>query len=284
VREFGGRVYPTDMRRAVIALLLLLTVNKAHAADRNRIRAVNIALQPIFTTMGAALQGKLRTRDDVLRCIGTGMVAGYGFYEAKEKAADGDLRTSWFIANAMASLNANAAAGRHPLSRLRFVLGPVRTEVRTGIGDDPDSAIVHVGLSLFEVGSLAYMNQQSDRMHMHDGMLTFSRNHKYELEGVNRDGVTAGIFPGLWIRAPQDIREHETIHAIQSLQLDSVEPPLCAFSSNGCDHDGGRLIHFELDLGVIPMIYVTALSSESYADRWSEVEAYRLAEDIAPIP
>ena len=272
------------MRRRSFFLLLLFFGAEARGADRNEVRAINIALQPIFTMMGAALQGKLRTRDDVLRCLGTGMVAGYGFYEAKANAANGDVRAGWLIANAAASMSANAAAGRNPLSRLRVVVGPVRAEVKTGVGNDPDPAILHMGISLYELGALGYMYSQSDRMHWRDGMLTFSKRDYYPLEDVPREGLTAGIFPGLYLGASPQIREHEVIHTIQSLQLDSVEPPFCAFSHDGCDHDERRLVRWEVDFGVVPMLEVTALGLEDYQDRWSEVEAYRMAQDISPIP
>jgi hypothetical protein len=90
-------------------------------------------------------------------------------------------------------------------------------------------------------------------------------------------GFAWGVFPGIWRGAAPSVANHEAVHALQSLQLDSVEPPaltldrarrpirvryLRAGALNGADNLSAQLVPYE--------------------ERWVEIEAYRLAEDRPP--
>jgi hypothetical protein len=146
--------------RALTALVILLAF-EANAAGRKTLRVYNISLQSAFTLLSAALQRRV-TASDVWECLAAGAVAGYGFSEAKTNAARGDVRTGWLIANAASSVSANAAAGRHPLGRLRWTVGPVHAEWTTPLEREEDRrAPVYVGLSLYETGALIYMSREA---------------------------------------------------------------------------------------------------------------------------
>lgn len=271
------------MRIRAIAALLILLAGEANAAGRKTLRGYNISLQPAFTLLSAALQRKIHSRSDVWKCLAAGAVAGYGFSEAKVNAARGDVRTGWFIANAASSVSANAAAGRHPLGRLRWTMGPVHAELTTPLEREIDrKAFVHVGLSLYETGALIYMSRESDLRVRRDGLISFSNRRLYDVQGTPRQGMTAGIFPGVSRGAGDDVWNHEVIHAIQSLQIDSVEPPLCAMAPDGCNRRKRRPVQFDFELGVLPLLHADVLGSRNYDARWVEIEAWRLAQGSEP--
>jgi hypothetical protein len=265
--------------RIIAALLLVATAARADAADRDKIRNVNIALQPVMTIASAAVQGKLR--GNVLRCLLSGAVAGYGFYEAKVNAGRGDVRTAWAIANAASSISGNAAAGRHPLSRIRWTVGPVRADVATPFDRSGDTPL-RLTFSAWEAGALVAMYNKSDRLKWRDGLLAFENDVRYRAEGEFWAGYTIGVFPGVVRRAPEAIWQHEVVHAIQALQLDSVEPSLSVFTKRFTKQLG--FVTIDAEAGAFPVVHAVAQSKQPYENRWSEIEAYRLAEDISPLP
>src|SRR5438309_3199026 len=144
------------MRRLTSIALLMCFASAASAADRGRIRTLNVALQPVLTTLSAAIQGHLQTTKDWRNCLLGGTAAGYVFYDAKKRAGSGAVFPAWMEANAAASLSANAVAGRNPFSRLRLTLGPVRTDVSMPF-DSERNAAVHFSASIAEIGSLGMM-------------------------------------------------------------------------------------------------------------------------------
>jgi hypothetical protein len=263
-------------------LFLIAAVSQeAGAADRGKILVLNVALQPLLTLASAKIQGKLNSRSDWARCLRGGAAAGALFYEAKITASHGHVRTGWIVANVAGSLASDAAAGRPAFSRVQLIAGPLRVEVSTPREENPP-AVIHLSTSIAELGSLVQMNRASDRVRLRDGMVSFGKRHKYPYEGRFVDGLTWGVFPGTWDRAPE-IWSHESIHAMQALQVDSVEPPLCAWLRRNCDSSKGkRFIRFRLDGGVFLGAGAYAMSRQDYVNRWTEIEAYRLAQHTPP--
>jgi hypothetical protein len=189
------------------------------------------------------------------------------------------VRTAWAIANAASSLSGNAAAGRHPLSRLRWTVGPVRAEISTPL-DRSSSTPLHLTLSAWETGALIAMYNKSDRMQWRDGLIAFQNDVRYRAEGEFWDGYTIGVFPGVVRRMPDTVWRHEVIHAVQSLQLDSVEPPLSVFTNRFTKRF--RFVTLDVEAGAIPVLQAVALSQQDYDARWNEIEAYRLADGVEP--
>ncbi|HEX3109433.1 MAG TPA: hypothetical protein VHU41_10100, partial [Thermoanaerobaculia bacterium] len=116
-----------------------------------------------------------------------------------------------------------------------------------------------------------------------NGMVAFKRDTIYATNPHTITvGTTWGIFPGVWVRADKATRNHEVIHAMQSLQGDSPEPHLPFLTYTPSDHRK-RLIRFEhLDIGMLNMLEGRLSGREQYQDRWTEIEAYRLAQQKAP--
>lgn len=251
------------------------------AADRERIAAINVAATSLFTFVGCAVQAKLQkrslTRRDAARCLGMGGVAGVGFYQAKRLAARGDITTGWLAANAASSIVENTTAGEHPLSRIGYTFGPLRLRVATPL-DRARESYVDLDVSAAETILLAHAIRAADDIDVRDGMIAFETRDPIVEEDVVYHGYTWGIFPGVWQGADRFTPRHEAVHAVQSLQLDSMEPPLLTF------HRGRRPVRLRhIRAGALNLAdNIFNAQALDYEDRWAEIEAFRLTEDREP--
>src|SRR5688572_8963935 len=79
-----GRLGGNMRRSYLLAFLMVFYVARpASAADRQKIRALNVGAQAIMTLISGAVQGHVRSPRDVARCLLAGSASGFGFYEAK---------------------------------------------------------------------------------------------------------------------------------------------------------------------------------------------------------
>ncbi|MEA2465330.1 MAG: hypothetical protein QOJ98_3077 [Acidobacteriota bacterium] len=267
------------MRLAAVFLALLLAL-PARAVDRQRIATVNIASTSLFTFLGCVVQGKLQkrvqTRRDAARCFAAGGAAGIGFYQAKRLVADGDITTGWLVANLATSVVENTAAGEHPFSRLGYTFGPFRLRFATP-ADRARESYVDLDLSLVETGFLARMLIDADGVDIRDGMLWWETDERLTEDGRAFNGYTWGLYPGVWTRARQSTRNHEAVHAIQALQLDSVDPPALTLGRN---RQPFRIRY--LRAGAVNLTDNLFWGQRAYDERWVEIEAYRLVDDRKP--
>jgi hypothetical protein len=274
--------------RSVAATVLIATLTLAapfaHASERRRIRNVNIGSQAVVTVVSGLIQGKIHSVRDLMTCLGAGAAAGYGFYEAKVRVGRGDTQSGWLLANVAASISENAAAGRHPLSQLGYSIGPLRLRVPIPRFDPTADSYAYVDASAYETGALIRAWRDGDRMRWRSGMIAFERDTVYPADddGGPWAGVTYGMYPGVWRGAPY-VWPHEVIHAIQSLQAESAEPALRIFTYTPRRTDRKRAIRFErFKPGAVNLLNDSILANQNYSARWSEIEAYRLADDQEP--
>jgi hypothetical protein len=258
--------------KTVALAAALLYVFPVFAADRQRVAAINVGATSLLTYLSCVVQKKVR----VATCFGAGAVAGLGFYQAKRMAGRGDVTAAWLTANLATSLVENTTAGEHPLSRIGYTFGPVRFRAATPF-DRGGESLLDVDLSAVETGFLVRAVNDADDLDIRDGML-WAETHQRESEGnLIFDGYTWGLYPGVWVHAEEHTRNHETIHAVQALQLDSVEPPAYTFTR----HRRAVRVRY-LRLGAVNLADNLYHGSRPYEDRWGEIEAYRLTEDRTP--
>jgi hypothetical protein len=267
--------------RVLSAVLVFAMSVPLHAADRNQIAGLNVAATSAFTFLGCVVQAKLQkrpfTRGLAGRCAAAGAVAGGGFYQAKRLAARGDITTGWIVANLATSVVENTTAGEHPLSRIGYTFGPFRLRVVTP-ADARRESLVDVDVSLTETGFLLRAINDADDIDVRDGMIWFETDEPERSDGFTFHGYTWGIYPGAWSGARPETWRHEAIHAIQATQLDSIEPPALTLDRT---HRFFRLRH--LRLGAVHFVEnVSTGNLVGYGDRWSEIEAYRLVDDLEP--
>ena len=266
--------------RAAAVILALLVAMPGRAADRQQIATLNVAATSLFTFLGCVVQRKVQKRTttgrDAARCVTAGAAAGAAFYQAKRLAARGDIATSWIVANVASSVVENTAAGEHPFSRIGYTFGPFRLRFATP-ADRARESYVDVDLSVVETGFLARMLVDADDVDIRDGMIWWETNERLEEDDLVFVGYTWGIYPGTWRNARPSTWSHEAVHAIQALQLDSVEPPALTLGRN---RQAIRVRY--LRAGAVNLTDNLFWASRAYHDRWGEIEAYRLVDDRQP--
>lgn len=263
------------MRVAALVLAILIAA-PLPAADRQRIATINVAATSLFTYLGCVVQKKVHHARDAAKCFGIGAAAGAGFYQAKRAAAHGDVTRGWLIANAASSLVENTTAGEHPLGRLGYTLGPMRLRVATPF-DREHASLVDLDVSIAEAAFLVRAIGDADDIDVRDGMIWYETKRPDVVDGVVFHGYTWGIFPGTWSGARESTWNHEAVHAVQALQLDSVDPPLLTFPR------GSRWLRLRhIRAGAVNLGDNLYHGQRPYPERWVEIEAYRLTVDRPP--
>lgn len=255
-----------------IAFLLLLAL-PLRAAEREKIAVINVAATSLVTYLSCVIQRHARP----VACLTTGALAGAGFYQAKRLAGDGHITTAWLLANLSGSLVENTTAGEHPLSRVGYSFGPLRLRVATPF-DRAKESLADIDVSAVETGYMTRAFLDADDVDIRDGMIWYeTRDPDVDDEGRIIHGFTWGMFPGVWSGAQKRVWNHEAVHAVQSLQLDSVEPPALTLDRER------RLVRVRyLRAGALNFADNVSAQLIPYEERWVEIEAYRFAEDARP--
>ena len=260
-----------------IAAVLVLAL-PLHAADRRQIAAWNVASTSLVTWAGCLVRAKLtKTPPKHARCLAAGAIGGAGFYQAKRMAGDGHITTAWLVANLTSSVVENTTAGEHPLARVGYSLGPLRLRVATPL-DRARESILDIDVNAAEVGYFARAVLDADDAGFRDGMIGYETEAPdVDEQGRAVHGYTWGVFPGVWRGARQEVWHHEAVHAVQALQLDSVEPPVLTLDR---ERRPVRVRHVRL--GLLNVTDNVGAQLQPYEDRWVEIEAYRMANDRRP--
>lgn len=263
------------MRTIVLLLILALPVR---GADREKIAALNVASTSLVTWAGCLVHAKLtRTTPKHARCLAAGALGGVGFYSAKKIAGEGHITTAWLLANLTSSVVENTTLGEHPLSRLGYTFGPFRLRLATPL-DRARESLLDVDVNAAETGYLARAVIDADDVDVRDGMIWYETERPdVDEDGRVVHGYTWGLFPGVWRGARKEVWHHEAVHAVQSMQLDSAEPPALTLDRER------RLVRVRyLRLGAINLADNLSMQLVPYEERWVEIEAYRFAGDREP--
>ena len=265
------------MKRTIATVLLLVALPE-QAADRQKIAALNIASTSLVTWAGCLVHAKLtRMPPRHARCLAAGAAGGVGFYQAKRMAGDGHITTAWLLANLTSSVVENTTAGEHPLARVGYSVGPLRMRLATPFDRNHES-LLDIDLNAAEVIYLARAVNDADDVDIRDGMIWYETDDPdVDEEGRVVHGFTWGLVPGVWKGAARSVWNHETVHAVQALQLDSVEPPALTL-----DRERRPVRVRYLRLGALNLADNLSAQLVPYDERWVEIEAYRFAEDGEP--
>jgi hypothetical protein len=290
------------MRQRLIALAIAsitLIVPQASARDheihadfdRQKIRNYNIVLTPLFSLVSAVVQGRVHSLRDAGYQLAVGTAAGTSYYEAKRLIGNGHATAGWLLTNATASAIENAASGERLLGRFGYTVGPFRFRIATPLARKA-IARIEMDWSLSEIASFAKALSQFNRLSLRNGIIATDRDTCWpdpDIKGHFFCGRTYGVFSGL-APLPNTVHEkrstlwhHEMIHAAQSQQMDSVEPPVYSFG--GEPRASGPLRLFavrNVRLGYTHILDIPTYK-RPYQERWNEVEAYALAERT-PVP
>jgi hypothetical protein len=108
-------------------------------------------------------------------------------------------------------------------------------------------------------------------------MIWYETREPQRGDGVVFHGYTWGIYPGVWSGAQRTTWHHESVHAIQSLQLEAAEPPAIIL-----DRERRLFRVRSVHLGALNLADNITWARLPYEDRWAEIEAYRLSENRTP--
>jgi hypothetical protein len=265
-------------KAAAAAAALLYLALPLHAADRQKIAALNVAGTTLVTWAGCLVHAKLtKTPPKHARCLAAGAVGGAGYYQAKRLAGDGHITTAWLLANLTSSVVENTTAGEHPLARVGYSVGPLRLRIATPF-DEKKESLLDIDVNAAEIGYLTRAIIDAADVDIRDGMIWYeTENAQVDEEGRTIHGYTWGLFPGVWTNAHPQVWSHEAVHAVQALQLDAVEPPALIL-----DRERRRVRVRHLRLGLFNVADNVGSQLLPYEDRWFEIEAYRFAGDREP--
>lgn len=293
--NLGAGIRMIGIRRGRFALatgLVLLFASHAGAADRPQIFLLNAIVQGSVTVISAAVQGNVRSPGDVVKRFAAGSASGAGMYQAKVLTGNGHSTSGWLLANAAGSIAENAIAGRHPFAQVGYSIGPLRFRFSIPRFDRASDAHAYMDVSAFQTLALLVAIAEHDRAGFRSGMLVFKRDGFYDFTsetGALAGGATAGIFPGVAVVPglfddDAEIWAHETIHAIQSLQGEVLDPQVSFLTRTRMPGAGSkRFLRFgSAKVGFVNFGNTFVYANRDYEDDWHEIEAYRLAHDTLP--
>jgi hypothetical protein len=249
--------------------------------NKRKFLAYNVGLTSVFTLVTAVVQRQIHSPRDAVRDLLIGSGAGASFYEAKRIAGGGRVTEGWLIANAASTIIENTASGEHPLGQIGYTVGPLRFRFATPLSRKA-VARIEADWSLAETVFLGVARRDANHVRLRNGLIAINRDSGWptnDVAGGLFGGRTSGVFPGVAPGQGPVTWAHETIHAIQCQQLDSVEPPVYTF-------DGGALERSEphrlfairhVRLGFTHLANAPTFK-RPYVERWGEVEAYGLAQ------
>lgn len=282
------------MNRRISALLIVLAIALGPSLEarehpirpgKEKYLAYNIGLTSVFTLVSAVAQHRVHSPREAVRQLLVGSGAGFGFYEAKRIAGGartprGRTTEGWVIANVVSSIVESSASGEHLLGQVGYTVGPFRLHFATPLARRA-IARIEADWSFAETVAMVQGGRDGDHFHLRHGLITIDRDTEWptnQVLGHSFGGRTFGVFPGVAPNEGAVLWQHEVIHAIQSQQLDSVEPPFRTFGGNPDRSEPLRLFAFRhIRLGLIHVLDAPTYH-RPYIERWNEVEAYGLAQ------
>lgn len=254
--------------------------------DKGKYLAYNVGLTSVFTLVSAVAQHQVPSVRRAVRQLLIGSGAGLAFYEAKRMAGGGRTTEGWLLTNAASSVVENTASGEHPFGRFGYTVGPLRARFATPLARKA-VATIEADWSLAETAFLVAARRDANHVRLRNGLIAINRDSPWPTKDQANGffgGLTSGVFPGVAPDQGSVTWFHETVHAIQCQQLDSVEPPVYTFGGSIDQSEPRRLFAFRhVRFGFIHLANAPTFR-RPYVERWGEVEAYGLAQRTSVHP
>lgn len=259
-------------------------IDTRHISE-TRIAAFNIAITGSVALARGVAVGQVRTPGDAARHAAAGMLAGYGFFEAKRRIGRDDVLLGLGMAYTSASFLRNVSEGRHALGTLCAGPGPVDLCVRTGLSQG-ESAGIRIEANALALGASAVLLAGGMRLRARDGVLYFEARESLGAtdDGYIRTGYTFGRTVVLGPEAQAFTWRHELVHLVQVLQIGSIMPygtarDVGALLTDRDPRTEARRWDVQIDWLFIGLAGVNMLIP--YERQWNEIEAYRLTDPHA---
>lgn len=269
---------------ALISGLTFTPIGQASTC-KPEIRRNNIIANALFTTLFRSINGELHSWRDLGESLGYGASAGYLFYKSREMIGEGRENLGVATAYLASSMTENTTLGEHPLSHLRFGIGPLDLRWATPLARGEHNQL-DIGINAIDAISLAAttISGEADDFKIRNGVVTATDRGlieaPYDGYTINRTVVIreqAQHDDGLW--------RHELIHTTQYLQFSSFGSlgynpfDLDRFRNNNLGDGVGMQVRIEWFNTLINKLD----QNRAYEDQWMEIEAARLAQDTSPL-
>ena len=273
----------------VIGALILSMIPPARAANRRDLLIANVGITAGLTLFGAWLEGNVEDWPTAFKTFGYGGLGGYGFYEAKELAGKDKIGAGMVLTWASASLVENVKDGEHPLAYARYGLGPIDLRIATPWVKDKKASVL-VDFNVPQAASFAIALSKGENPGIRYGnFYSLSDDSLGKIDGTNFD-IGASTYGRSLVFSPgqdrfQELWQHESVHVMQAVQLGAVsyEPFRNYFIDKKKSAGNAPFIRFGgVKIESFNVGFRLAEGEQAYADQWTEIEAYRIANDRPP--
>ena len=293
----GVQTFTTQQRQMLHGFLLALLVSLALWAppgsaathcDRD-IKINNMLSNAVFTLIFRGVNGEIHNWGDVGESLTYGAGAGYLFHMSREMISAGDESRGMAAAYLASSITENTTQGRHPLSHLRYGVGPMEVRWATPFAGGGQRLSFNLN-AVDAAGMLSMMaSGQAGNFSLRNGIMVGEDwgavDPEFSAYTLNRTIVMRPEHAndqGLW--------HHEMIHTTQYLQYGSFgADSFDVVDWEQIDRFGvrNRIEKTGIDMGLRVEWFNSLMNSmdhqQDYENRGREIEAARMAQDTSPM-
>ncbi len=264
----------------VFVMISHVNVRSAKAQSRSEIACFNIVGTGLVSAFASVILGKIDNAKDFLKVLGVGAAGGLTFLTAKTLIAEGQVEAGVALSFLSSSVVENVTIGEHPLSFLRYGVGPLELRISTGLSRRPRS---HIALEadLAEVPLFLYFLHKADRIQFRDGILTgIVDDSTIDVFGFKAGGVSPGrtVLLARPSFGDQQLWRHEVIHVSQDIQFGTWLVRARLFKQSSKTNSRPKKFTFGYRFGWVLLSRIMVDEAWNHADRWVEVEARTLAD------
>jgi len=271
------------------AITLCFSATASYADScKQGIKRKNIIGNAIFTTVFRSINGELKSWQDLRESLTYGASAGYLFYKSREMIGKGDESRGLATAYFASSITENTTLGHHPLSHLRYGLGPMEIKWATPFAPYSDKRFKFSINALDAIGALSTaISGKAKDFKLKNGVLT-ATDDKMVGKGFHAFARNRTIITREESKHDQGLWHHELIHTTQYLQFSSFgSTNLNVLNLNESFIPNDFLANENNSIGVriewFNVLINTIDQNRDYEDRWMEVEAARLGQGTSPL-
>ncbi len=283
----------TKSKLLFVALCIIFSTHTLASSSscESAIRNSNIVTTSLLTVANSWIKhGRQFTMRDAGRALLYGSASGYGFYQAKRQAGNGNVQTGIALAYATSSVLNNVINKEHPLAYFRYGIGPIEATFATPWAINQGNKLT-IDVDALEMASMVTHAGDVDRWAYRDGIV-YGVSEKNTLSSEDVPQVYAQtngkhvLFNKDYMEQV-DVWQHEAVHVIQNIQFQSFMRFRGSDVVNRLKNQPAFPVTqdaVEMDVSFSWFHLPMSMASEgnAYSERWDEIEAAQLGEGHAP--
>ncbi len=241
------------MKVSALIIVGMLLSSPAYATSESKARNINILMTSALAVITAYVYGEIHNFEDLTKVAAVGAVGGYGFYESRKIIAKGNIEQGLAMSYFSSSIVENTTLGLHPLSHIRYGVGPIELRLTTPFATQ--SSILHQSSASHQNAIQAYTQDwiqswldsdtwlhidvdyietvyaldllaNANSVGIKRGLL-YGKVDKVDIDGINAIGEARGrsvVFRKDYFH-DETLWRHEAIHVSQAIQMSSFLDP-----------------------------------------------------------